>query len=100
MFQIKESPYQMPIYSFETDLLVDYKSKKAREFYENAINNQEFDERLGINEKTLDKDKERRRLVEHIKQLDMPQGKKHELGVRYGLTRKQLKRIEAKGEDR
>lgn len=98
--QLKETPYQMPIYSVETDILVNYKSKRAREFYESAINNQEFDERLGINEKTPDKDKEKRRLVEHIKQLDMAKGKKHELGVRYGLTRKQLKRIEAEGEDR
>lgn len=98
--QLKESPYQMPIYSLETDLLVDYKSEQATAFYENAINNPEFDERLGISDKTLSKDRERRRLVEQIKQLDMPQGKKHELGVRYGLTRKQLKRIEAKGEDR
>lgn len=98
--QLKTSPYQMPIYSMETDLLVDHQSEQAREFYNNAIDNQEFDEQLGITDKTLQKDKERRRLVEQIKQLDMPKGRKHELAVRYGLTRKQLKRIEAEGEDR
>ncbi len=98
--QLKTSPYQMPIYSIETDMLVDYQSEQAKEFYNNAIANQEFDDKLGINERTIDKDRERRRLVEHIKQLDMPKGRKHELGVRYGLTRKQLKRIEAEGEDR
>lgn len=98
--QLKSSPYQMPIYSIETDMLVDYQSKEARRFYDNAISNQEFDTQLGINSKTIDKEKERRRLLEHIKQLDMPKGRKHELGVRYGLTRKQLKRIEAEGEDR
>lgn len=98
--QLKTSPYQMPVYSLETDMLVDHQSKEAREFYDNAISNEEFDEQIGINDKTLDIDKERRRLVEHIKQLDMPKGRKHELGVRYGLGRKQLKRIEAEGEDR
>lgn len=98
--QLKTSPYQMPVYSLETDMLVDHQSKEAREFYDNAISNEEFDEQIGINDKTLEVDKERRRLVEHIKQLDMPKGRKHELGVRYGLGRKQLKRIEAEGEDR
>ena len=81
-------------------MLVYYQYEQAKEFYNYAIANQEFDDRLGINERTIDKDRERRRLVEHIKQLDMPKGRKHELGVRYGLTRKQLKRIEAEGEDR
>ncbi len=98
--QLKQSPYQMPIYSLETDLLVDYQSQESKEFYKNAISNTEFDEKLGITDKTLDKEKINRRLVEQIRQLDMPKGKKHELGVRYGLSRKQLKRIEAEGEDR
>lgn len=98
--QLKSSPYQMPVYSIETDLLVDYKSEAAREFYDNAISNNSFDEKLGITDKTIDKEKERRRLIEQIRNLDMPKGKKHELGVRYGLGRKQLKRIEAEGEDR
>lgn len=98
--QLKSSPYQMPVYSIETDLLVDHKSEAANEFYKNAISNSEFDEKLGITEKTIDKEKERRRLIEQIRALDMPQGRKHELGVRYGLGRKQLKRIESEGEDR
>lgn len=98
--QLKSSPYQMPVYSIETDLLVDYKSEAANEFYEHAISNDEFDKRLGITDKTIDKEKERRRLIEQIRELDMPKGRKHELGVRYGLGRKQLKRIEAEGEDR
>lgn len=98
--QLKTSPYQMPVYSVETDILVDYQSDEATAFYDSAISNQQFDEQIGINVKTTDKDREHRRLVEHIKQLDMPKGKKHELGVRYGLTRKQLKRLEAEGEDR
>lgn len=98
--QLKASPYQMPVYSTRTDLLVDFKSNRAREFYDTAVGNTKLDEQLGITDKTVQKDKERRRLIHHIKTLDMTKGKKHELGVRYGLTRKQLKRIEAEGEDR
>lgn len=96
--QLKTSPYQMPVYSIKTDLLVDYKSEQAREFYENAIRNTDADKKLGITDRTIDK--ERRRLIEKIRDLDMPKGKKHELAVRFGLGRKQLKKIDAEREGR
>jgi len=97
--QIK-TKYKMPIYRRETSMLVNYMSDKAKEFVEDSKTDDSMDEERGITNGISEVNKQRVRLMEELKYLDLTKSQKHELGVKIGLSRDELKEIDKTAEER
>lgn len=96
--QIK-TKYEMPLYKRESLMLVDYMSDTAKEFVEKVPTDASMDQELKISEFMKEPKKQRARLKERIKCLDLTAGGKHEIAVKSGLKRKELQEID-KSEER
>lgn len=92
--------YRMPLYRRETSLLVDHMSDKAKEFLEAAKTDDSLDEERRIPRYVSDARKQRERLTEEIKFLDLTGAEKHELAVKGGLIRGNLEEIDNSKEER
>lgn len=97
--QIK-TKYTMPIYRRKTAMLVNYVSKQAKEFIEESKKDDSMDEERNIPKHANEIRKRRARLLEELKFLDLTKAEKHELGVKGGLTRKELQELDDAKEER
>lgn len=97
--QIK-TKYTMPIYRRKTAMLVNYVSKQAKEFIEESKQDDSMDEERNIPKHASEIRKQRARLLEELKFLDLTKAEKHELGVKGGLTRKELQELDDSEEER
>lgn len=92
--------YKMPIYRAKTKMLVNQMSKEATEFIEEVKEDDSMDEERNIPKHASEFRKQRARLLEEIKFLDLTKAEKHELGVKGGLTRKELQELDDAKEER
>lgn len=91
--QIKRK-YNMPLYAMETKMLVDHMSDKAIEFIEDSKNDDSLDEERGISKIDKDSKRQRMRLKEEIKFLNLSKAEKHEIAVKGGLIKNDLEEID------
>lgn len=97
--QIK-TKYKMPLYKRETLMLVDHMSSTAEEFMEEAKTDDSMDEERDIPKYVSEERKQRARLLEEIKFLDLNRAEKHELAVKGGLLRRELEELDNAEEER
>lgn len=97
--QIK-TKYKMPLYKRESLMLVDHLSEEAKEFIEQVPKDASMDKELKISEFMKEPKKQRARLRERIKQLDLTSAGRHEMAVKSGLKRKELQEIDSAEEER
>ncbi len=97
--QIKNK-YNMPIYRRKTAMLVNCISKEAKQFITEAKEDDSMDEERNIPQHATELRKRRVRLLEELKFLDLTKAEKHELGVKGGLTRKELQELDDAEEER
>lgn len=97
--QIKKK-YTMSMYKRKTTMLVNYVSKQAKEFIEESKKDDSMDEERNIPKHARKIRKQRARLLEELKFLDLTKAEKHELGVKGGLTRKELQELDDAEEER
>lgn len=97
--QIK-AKYKMPIYRMETATLVNHMSDDAKEFMQDAKEDDSMDDERDISNSMSELQKQRVRLLEELKFLDLTKAEKHELGVKGGLTRKELQELDDAKEER
>ena len=95
--QIKRE-YTMPIYRRKTAMLVNYMTKKARAFVRDSKTDDSLDEERNIPMHASFARKQRIRLMEEIKFLDLSKGAKHEMAVKSGLLREELEEIDSEEE--
>lgn len=92
--------YRMPLYRKETQILVDHLSDKAKEFIADAKTDDSMDEERRIPRFISNAKKQRARLKEEIRYLDLTRAEKHELAVKGGLIRKDLEDIDKLRDER
>lgn len=97
--QIKRE-YTMPIYRKKTAMLVNYMPKKAKEFVRDSKTDDSLDEERNIPIHASSARKQRMRLMEEIKFLNLSKGAKHEMAVKGGLLREELEEIDCAEEER
>lgn len=97
--QIKRE-YTMPIYRRKTAMLVNYMPKKAKEFVRDSKTDDSLDEERNIPIHASSARKQRMRLMEEIKFLNLSKGAKHEMAVKGGLLREELEEIDKTEEER
>lgn len=97
--QIKNK-YKMPIYKRKTAMLVNHMSEDAKEFIQDCREDDSMDEERNIPKFATEVRKQRARLLEEIKFLDLTKAEKHELAVKGELTKKELEELDFAEEER
>lgn len=97
--QIKNK-YRMPIYRRKTEMLVNHMSEDAKEFVQECREDDSMDEERNIPKFASETRKQRARLLEEIKFLDLTKAEKHELAVKGGLMKKELEELDFTEEER
>lgn len=93
-------PYKMPIYRKETAMLVNYLPDGTKAFIKDSIEDDSLDEERRIPKHISEAKKQRARLKEEIKYLDLTKAEKHEMAVKSGLNRKELEEIDSTEDER